>query len=133
MRRLTKILTTTVFSATLIASSLQLSFAAPMHVIQPQFEAKTGQTILKIGHRAHRRGRHVHRHPRRHSRHYRRHHRHDNPWPYIIGGIIIGGIILNANKHHSWCRNHYRSYEQRSNTFQPFHGPRRQCVSPYFH
>jgi hypothetical protein len=35
-------------------------------------------------------------------------------------------------RHYSWCADRYRSYNWRSNTFQPYHGPRQQCYSPYF-
>ena len=56
MRRFTSILTSGVLNATLIVSSLQVSIAAPIHVMQPQFDVKTDQTILKIGHRMHRHG-----------------------------------------------------------------------------
>jgi hypothetical protein len=34
--------------------------------------------------------------------------------------------------HIRWCYNRYRSYRDWDNTFQPYHGPRRQCRSPYF-
>jgi hypothetical protein len=34
--------------------------------------------------------------------------------------------------HYAWCADRYRSYHWRSNTFQPYHGPRQECVSPYF-
>jgi len=34
--------------------------------------------------------------------------------------------------HVSWCYNRYRSYRAHDNTFQPYHGPRRACRSPYF-
>lgn len=40
------------------------------------------------------------------------------------------GIRLSA-RHVAWCEDHYRSYRRSDNTFQPFDGPRRQCVSPY--
>lgn len=35
-------------------------------------------------------------------------------------------------KHYSWCAERYRSYHWRSNSFQPYHGPRRTCLSPYY-
>ena len=34
--------------------------------------------------------------------------------------------------HVRWCHNRYRSYRAWDNSFQPYHGPRRQCRSPYF-
>ena len=36
-----------------------------------------------------------------------------------------------GNAHLDWCFARYRSYDAGSNTFQPYHGPRRTCVSPY--
>ncbi|MEO3385553.1 BA14K family protein [Mesorhizobium sp. CAU 1741] len=33
--------------------------------------------------------------------------------------------------HYRWCDARYRSYRASDNTFQPYHGPRRQCISPY--
>jgi BA14K-like protein len=35
------------------------------------------------------------------------------------------------SRHVSWCKNRFRSYRVSDNTFQPYSGPRRQCVSPY--
>lgn len=52
-------------------------------------------------------------------------------------GAIIGGAIANdpgyggGGSHVNWCANRYRSYRAYDNTFQPYNGPRRQCVSPY--
>ncbi len=36
-----------------------------------------------------------------------------------------------GSAHVRWCQNRYRSYRAWDNTFQPYHGPRRQCWSPY--
>jgi hypothetical protein len=33
--------------------------------------------------------------------------------------------------HVSWCSARYRSYRAWDNTFQPYYGPRRLCISPY--
>ena len=34
--------------------------------------------------------------------------------------------------HYDWCAGKYRSYDARSNTFQPYGNvPRRPCISPY--
>ncbi|MFZ2101391.1 MAG: BA14K family protein [Oricola sp.] len=38
-----------------------------------------------------------------------------------------------TTQHYRWCENRYRSYRQSDNTFQPYNGPRRQCVSPYMY
>ncbi|SHM12873.1 BA14K family protein [Roseibium suaedae] len=34
--------------------------------------------------------------------------------------------------HYRWCSNRYRSYDPRSNTFQPYNGPRQACRSPFY-
>ncbi|MBU4529139.1 MAG: BA14K family protein [Hoeflea sp.] len=57
-------------------------------------------------------------------------------------GAIIGGALNNNNvivrpgstnpQHVRWCNAKYRSYDVRSNTFQPYNGPRRECRSPYY-
>jgi len=60
----------------------------------------------------------------------------------IIGAIVGGAIIANeanrrdrryirADRHVDWCYNRYRSYRASDNTYQPYHGRRRQCHSPY--
>ncbi len=63
----------------------------------------------------------------------------------ILGGIALGTILYNRNRnyrgsydrragdaHINWCYNRYRSYRAYDNTFQPYHGPRRACNSPYY-
>ena len=37
-----------------------------------------------------------------------------------------------ANSHVAWCYDRYRSYRAYDNTYQPFNGPRRECISPYY-
>lgn len=37
-----------------------------------------------------------------------------------------------GNGHVRWCFARYRSYRAYDNTFQPYHGPRQACVSPYY-
>jgi len=55
----------------------------------------------------------------------------------LIAGAIIGGALANAprayadNPHTRWCLNRYRSYDPRTDTFQPYNGPRQYCISPY--
>jgi hypothetical protein len=36
------------------------------------------------------------------------------------------------NAHVAWCYDRWRSYREYDNTYQPFHGPRRECRSPFF-
>jgi BA14K-like protein len=42
------------------------------------------------------------------------------------------GQIVLPQPHVTWCYNHYRSYDLNSNSYQPYEGPRRPCISPYF-
>ena len=37
-----------------------------------------------------------------------------------------------SRAHVRWCYSRYRSYRAYDNTYQPYHGPRRQCRSPYY-
>ena len=36
-----------------------------------------------------------------------------------------------GGRHHAWCEGKYRSYSRYDGTYQPYHGPRRRCNSPY--
>jgi hypothetical protein len=37
-----------------------------------------------------------------------------------------------SSRHVDWCYSRYRTYRHWDNTFQPYHGPRKQCISPYY-
>lgn len=89
------------------------------------------------------------------SRHYRHGYRRHNGWWYPAGAFVAGAIIGSAisgpryyegpryydpprryyrggmSAHVRWCYNRYRSYREWDNTYQPYHGPRRECYSPY--
>ncbi|MCJ8519266.1 hypothetical protein ABID21_002008 [Pseudorhizobium tarimense] len=130
----------------LISLATAVTGVAPAHafpsVSVPKIEA---QQVEQVGHRGHRwRG---HRHWRGHDRYYghRRHYRrHRGNAGAIIGGLAAGAIIGGAlaaqqpryhgggNAHVRWCYDRYRSYRASDNTFQPYHGPRRACRSPYY-
>lgn len=61
----------------------------------------------------------------------------------LAAGAIIGGLLAqprydggqryyrSGGSHADWCYARYRSYRAYDNTFQPYDGRRRQCVSPY--
>lgn len=60
------------------------------------------------------------------------------PLAAFAAGAIISGAIANdrppaysGNSHVQYCYNRYRSYRASDNTFQPYNGPRQQCISPY--
>ncbi|WP_420408341.1 BA14K family protein [Hoeflea sp.] len=77
-------------------------------------------------------------------RHKRHGYRHYNGFWFPPAAFSFGVIIDNHRRggyarpgytnpqHVRWCDNKYRSYRVRDNTFQPYHGPRRQCRSPYY-
>lgn len=69
--------------------------------------------------------------------------RHSNGWWYPLAAFGIGAavgatiaqprvVVPSGNSHIAWCYSHYRSYRASDNTFQPYNGRRRQCVSPYY-
>lgn len=78
----------------------------------------------------------------RHHRHgYREHNGYWFPLAAFATGALITGAIANSqptyrvyrggSAHVQWCYDRYRSYRASDNTFQPYHGPRQQCYSPY--
>jgi len=80
-----------------------------------------------------------HRGYREYRRGYRRHGDFWFPLAAFATGALITGAIVNSennrvyrgNSHVQWCYDRYRSYRASDNTFQPYNGPRQQCVSPY--
>jgi|GEM_PF-2527965 len=40
-------------------------------------------------------------------------------------------IYQGGNQHLRWCYSQFKTYRESDNTFQPYSGPRRECVSPY--
>lgn len=69
--------------------------------------------------------------------------RHNNGWWYPLAAFGIGAAIgatiaqpravaPRGNAHTAWCYSQYRSYRAWDNTFQPYNGPRRVCISPYY-
>jgi hypothetical protein len=36
-----------------------------------------------------------------------------------------------SSAHYRWCEWRYRSYRAWDNSYQPYHGPRARCISPY--
>lgn len=127
---------------TILATVFALSTAAsvaPPSVVLPG----VGVSEAQAGQRHH--WRHQRGHHRRHYRHYRRHrHGGDAAAAGIIGGIIglgVGAAIANqppprrvyghprpwTDAWYAYCSRKYRSFDPRSGTFQPYHGPRTLC------
>lgn len=71
--------------------------------------------------------------------------RHNDGWWYPMAafgvGALLGGAIANqprevapphlGSSHLRWCEDRYRSFRASDNSFQPYEGPRQQCLSPY--
>lgn len=89
--------------------------------------------------------RHFRNHHRRPHHHHRRHYR-----PAPRSGVVIefntrpvyrpapvyrvapAPRYAVPQNHVNWCHSRYRSYRVSDNTFQPYNGPRKACVSPYW-
>ncbi len=138
------------------AMGVQSANAAPLHIPVPAASA-SAPDVMQVNHRGfYHRGGHVYYHGHRGHRHHRHGYRyHQGYWfpPAAFAlGAIIGGAIAAApapryyerrvypapvhrysvgSAHERWCYDRYRSYRAWDNTFQPYHGPRRQCWSPY--
>jgi hypothetical protein len=92
----------------------------------------------------HRHNGHAYYNGHRGYRHPRRGYRQYNGWWFPLGAFTFGTIIGPgyyypsypsrglSQAHYNWCYRKYRSYRAYDNTFQPYHGPRRACRSPYW-
>ena len=107
------------------------------------------QMVEKVEHRRWHRGerrwdRNNRRWDRRERRWDRRHHRRDRygrTGIYLHFGIPGPRVYEPRPRRHyraglsrahiRWCENRFQSYRVWDNTYQPFHGPRKQCWSPY--
>lgn len=136
----------TLVSASFCLATIAPVAAAPVMMPKLVIEAAGPSDVVEIGHR--KRG--FHRHNKRFyfngHRGYRQHrhgYRQYNglwfpPAAFALGVIIGGGNLHGVRpgythpQHVRYCYNRYRSYRQYDNTFQPYHGPRRQCRSSYY-
>ena len=142
MKTLKRAIVTLIVAAT-AAIATQPAQAAPLRLAT----VATGEGVATNVHYRHRR--HYHR------RYYQNRGNGAAIAGALIGGAVIGGIIANSgrdryyaprrvyveprrsyrrgysNAHIRYCYNRYRSYRAYDNTFQPYHGPRRQCRSGY--
>lgn len=56
--------------------------------------------------------------------------------PRAMPGMAVRGTVVRIHRAHpaahvAWCAQRYRSYDARTDTFQPYRGPRRVCRSPW--
>ena len=84
------------------------------------------------GHVTHCHGRYCHDHHfnRGHYHHRSGAVRYQRPRYHAGPRVVIRGNL--SGRHYRWCDAKYRSYRARDNSFQPYHGGRKQCVSPYY-
>lgn len=125
--------------------------AAPFRVLQQTIaqESVSNTLLVEINHRR------DHRNLRRYwdarrdgnrcrvrggnCRHYYRGYYYSSPWwtlPLVGAAIVLstpGRIVVGGggSAHVRWCRNQYRSYVARTNTWVSYSGEVRQCRSPY--
>ncbi len=52
--------------------------------------------------------------------------------PRPLPGVVVPVYRAVPAAHVAWCAGRYRSYDVRTDMFQPYHGPRRLCRSPYW-
>lgn len=150
MKRLSLSMTALALSGALAVSSFVPAEALPL--VQPQVKQSSDVQNVKIIRKHIRRAPRMHRNHRAWRGHYARHNyrtwhghrgfrtyrpgyrRYNGFWfppAAFAAGVVIGTTVhRGGNAHVRWCRNHYISYRASDNTFQPYNGPRRQCVSP---
>ena len=114
--------------------------ASRHHTNHPKFY-RQGNYAYYNGHRGDR-----HRHPG-----WRYYNGYWFPLAAFAAGALIGGAVAAQPRyvdpgpryvaparsginprHYEYCAARYRSYDSYSNTFQPNHGPRQQCYSPFY-
>lgn len=113
-----------------VSSDMSTTNAAPVEKVEWRHHRNWG------GPRGHYRGHHRGYYRDRYDRDRYYHRRHHNNAGAIIGGLAAGAIIGGAlaaprartyTSHQAYCASKYRSYRAYDNTYQPNHGPRRQC------
>jgi len=105
-----------------------------------QYYRRRGDYGRYDGHGYYRRGGYYYYNGHRGYTYYRPGYRQYNGYWFPLGafaaGAIIGGAIAQppvryGGSHVEWCYARYRSYRAYDNTYQPYGGPRQQCISPY--
>lgn len=135
-------------AATLLTSAVVPAMSAPF---RPAGLSVPGAQVEQVRYRRgyyYHGGRHYYNGYRGYN-YYRPGYRQYNGWWYPAGAFAAGALIGGAlgamaaqpgptyvapgsvSAHVQWCANRYRSYRASDNTFQPYQGPRQQCVSPY--
>lgn len=117
--------------------------AAPLHLPQPEAGSSSLEQVKKYKYKY--KYKNNYKYPKKYKYNYG--YNYWAPGAAFLGGAIIGGMLAapryypapryysaprGANAHVTWCYNRYKSYRASDNTFQPYHGPRKPCRSPYY-
>lgn len=154
MTRRSGFLASMLAAAAMIIAPMSPALALPM-VSRTAATFQSAGDVTKV-HDRRVRHRHLRRHFRRDDgrvylnghrgyRHHRRGWREYNGWWFPPAAFALGLAFGNNRRyvdpprryrdfpraHYRWCDRKYRSYRHWDNTYQPYHGPRRQCWSPY--
>lgn len=132
----------TIFAAGLSAAVGMSSTMALAGPFEPNENAPEILLVKNKGYKGkdfHRRGGNAYYHGHKGYHSKRDGYRYYNGFWFPLAAFGLGAIVGSAaarsgnsnNAHVDWCYDHYRSYRVYDNTFQPYHGPRRQCYSPY--
>lgn len=138
-----------------VFSTIHIPMAKAAPVTPTPLASPSKQFVVKVGSRRgfYKRYGHVyyngyrgHPHYRHGYRHYRGHYfprvaftihiditprRHTRP-RYVVRRPYPHAKVINVGALHvRWCHAKYRSYRASDNTFQPYHGHRKRCHSPY--
>lgn len=149
MNRLTTGIVATTLAASFAAAAFVPANAAMVYTPQPQNVTSDIQTVdykpwmrRDMRRDMNRRGDSMYWNGHRGYRDYRPgYRRHGDFWfplaAFTAGALITGAIVnqaappVSGNSHVQWCYDRYKSYRAWDNTYQPYNGPRRECVSPY--
>ena len=122
--------TTTITDAT----TTKKETAAPIVV---KTDANAGNVVIRHHHsRGYLNGYKGYRHPRPHYARYM------DGWYYPEAAFkdeVKSDVVVKEHasslpaKHIHYCQTHYKSYRLSDNSFQPYHGPRQQCYSHFYH
>lgn len=148
MKRILSRLALTAFFALGLAAAASVASAAPASVGAAAMNtldvvSAGNADVVEVddrGRHRHWRKHHGRKHHRRHR--HRRHHVRPRSGIYFEFGTAPSYRVRPrhvrpapayrlSRAHVRWCYDRYRSYRASDNTFQPYHGPRKQCVSPY--
>ena len=143
-RNMSNLVTKILLSAAFCLPAIAPATANPAFLPKASIEVAGQNDIVQVNHRHRGFHRHANRgfyNGHRGFRHKRRGYRYHNgfwfpPAAFSFGIIIDGGRHVRPGytnpQHIRWCHGKYRSYREWDNSYQPYHGPRRECRSPYY-